>query len=150
MFGAAANGGATDIVFDGEVPRSFTGRARTVISGGQFVVTSGAGNCIGSDIALYSAGSIVIGLLVGQDYANGIALHNAGSNEWLGVATRGTYITASAGSFPGGANVIPISGTVQGVGEFPVGISYSGTCIGRAITASSSGTNLYSLVSFSF
>ena len=149
-FGAAGNGGAVDIISDGEVPRSFTGRARTVISGGQFVTVSGAANVVGSVASLYIPGSIVIDLIANSNYAVGIALHNAGSNGTLSVATRGVYIATSADAISGGAAVYLISGTVQGIGAVPVGISYSGAQVGRAITAAESGTNLFALVNFNF
>lgn len=149
-FGAAANGGALDIIFDGGVPRSYTGRAREVISGGQFVVVSGAANVVGSTISSYIPGSIIFTLIKDSNYANGIALHNAGSNEVLSVATRGQYIANCADAISGGNAVYPINGTIQGVGAIPIGISYSGTDVGRAITAADSGTNHYLIVDFSF
>lgn len=149
-FGASANGGALDIIFDGGVPRSFTGRARTVISGGQFVVVSGASNTVGSCISSYIPGSIVIDLIHDSNYANGIALYNVGSNEVLAVATRGQYIANVADAISGGHAVIPFSGTVQAVKAQSTSISYSGTTIGRAITAADSGTNHYAIVDFRF
>ena len=149
-FGAPANGGALDIVFDGGVPRSFTGRAREVISGGQFVTVSGAANVVGSTVQTLIPGSIVVALIGDTNYAVGVALHNAGSNEVLSVATRGTYIVTSADVISGGAALYPINGTVQGVGHVPINISYSGTTIGRALTAAASGTNLFLLANLAF
>lgn len=152
-FGAAEIGGAVDIVYDGEVPRSFTGRTREVLSGGQFVVVSGAANVVGSTTTDFIPGSIVVSLIsgtVGAWYANGIALHNAGSNEVVSVATRGTYIATSAGVISGGQGVYAISGTIQGVGATPNNSDFSGTQIGRALTAAASGTNIFTLVNFSF
>ena len=142
--------GVTDIVFDGEVPRSFNGRARQVISGGQFVTVSGAANVIGSEMALFNPGSIVVSLIADSNYAVGIALHNAGSNDIVSFATRGAYIARSADAISGGQAVIPFSGTIQAVKAQSTSISYSGTTIGRAITAAESGTSLYTLVNFSF
>ena len=149
-FGAPANGGAVDIVFDGETPRSFTGRAREVISGGQFVTVSGAANVVGSTVDLFSPGSIVVSLIADTNHAVGIALHNAGSNRPVTVATRGFYLATSADVISGGVGVYPVNGTVQGVKSVPISISYSGTQVGRAITAAESGTNIYTLVNFSF
>lgn len=142
--------GAQDIIFDGEVPRSFTGRAREVLSGGQFVTVSGAANVIGADSSGFSPGSIVVAKLVDSDYAVGIALHNAGSNEIVSVATRGMYISRSAGVISGGVGVYPYQAAIQGVKAMPIGISYSGTQVGRAITAAASGTASYLLVNYSF
>ena len=149
-FGAPANGAAVDIVFDSEVPRSFTGRARQVISGGQFVTVSGAANVVGSEVQTFIPGSVVVSLIADTNYAVGIALHNAGSNEVVSVATRGMYIANSADAISGGAGVYPVNGTVQGVGHVPINISYSGTQVGRAITAAASGTQSYLLVNFAF
>ena len=152
-FGDAGIGGAIDIVSDGEVPRSFTGRAREVLSGGQFVVISGAANVVGSTVTDFIPGSIVVSLIsgtVGAWYANGIALHNAGSNQVVSIATRGVYIATSAGVISGGQGLYAVSGTVQGVGATPNNSDFSGTQIGRAVTASASGTNLFLLAHFSF
>lgn len=149
-FGAASIGGAVDMISDGEVPRSFTGRARTVISGGQFVTVSGAANVVGSTVQNFIPGSIVFDLIAGGNYAVGIALHNVGSNGVLSVATRGVYIVTSADIISGGVGVYPFSGPVQGVKSIPIDISYSGTQVGRALTAAASGTNIWTLVNFSF
>lgn len=147
-FGATAVGGAIDIVFDGGVPRSFSAKAREVISGGQFVVVSGAQNVVGSTIADFIPGSIVVTLIKDTNYANGIALHNVGSNEIVAVATRGTYITVSAGAISGGAAVYPFNTIPQAVKQNPINENYSGTTVGRAVTAA--GSEEYLLVDFSF
>ena len=153
-FGAVANGGAVDIVFDGECPRSFTGIARTTISGGQFVTVSGAQDCLGSTVATFKPGSIVLDLLQSFD-AVGIALHNAGSNEYLGVATRGAYLTMAKSPVSGGMAVYPVSGTLQGVNpvigslvESKAFLLQSGATCGRALSAAAAGSFL--LVNFSF
>ncbi|MCH7568492.1 MAG: DUF2190 family protein [Nanoarchaeota archaeon] len=147
-FGATAVGGAIDIVFDGGVPRSFSARAREVISGGQFVVVSGAQAVVGSTIAEYIPGSIVVTLIKDTDFANGIALHNVGSNEVVAVATRGTYITVSADAISGGAAVYAFNTLPHAVKKAPINENYSGTIIGRAITAA--GSEEFLLVDFSF
>ena len=152
-FGAPEIGGAVDIVYDGEVPRSFTGRADEVISGGQFVVVNGATNGVGSTMTDFIPGSITllpISGTAGAWYVNGIALHNAGSNEVVSVATRGTYIATSAGILSGGQTVFAQSGTVQGVGATPNNSDFSGAAIGRALMPAASGTNIWTLVNFSF
>ena len=153
MIGATTNGGAFDVIYDSEVPRTFSARAREVISGGQFVATSGAADSVGSTAALFATGSIVVSLIsgtVGAWYANGIALNNAGSNSLVTVSTRGTYIANCANTLIGGQSVTVISGTVQGVGIVPVDIHFSGTPVGRTITAATSGTIAPVLVDFRF
>jgi len=152
-FGAAEIGGAVDIVYDGEVPRSFTGRADEVLSGGQFVVVTGAENGVGSTMTDFIPGSITLAPIsgtVGAFYVNGIALHNAGSNEVVAVATRGTYISTSAGIISGGQRVYAVSGTVQGIGQVPNNSDFSGAQVGVALMPAASGTNIWTLVNFSF
>ncbi len=139
------------VIFDGEVPRTFTAKARQTISGGQLVVSSGAANVVGSGANTFDTSDIVVDLLHDTNYCNGIALHNADSGANVTIATRGAYLMRSAGVISGGQSIIPISGTLQGVGAAYIGSAtaggYFGTTIGRAITASASGTSLYSLVS---
>jgi hypothetical protein len=150
--------GAT-IIFDGQVPRTFTALARTTISGGQLVVSSGAANVVGSGANTYVTGDVTVDLLQNSDMCNGMALYNAASGAYVTVATRGAYLMRCAGVVSGGAQVCPVSGTLQGVISMPFsGTGTSGTTgysspwlantpVGRAITASASGTDLYALVS---
>ena len=142
--------GVTDIIFDGEVPRSFTGRARQALSGGQFVTVSGGAQVIGANSALFNPGSIIVDLPTADlNQIVGIVLHNVGSNGIVSVATRGTYITRAGGLVSGGYPVAPASGTIQHV--VPVlGIGGSVAAAGRAITAAASGTANYLLVNYSF
>lgn len=153
--GDQAIGGAVDVLWDGNMPRTFTGRARTTLSGGQYVVVSGAANCVGSVASLFNPGSIIVDLIHDTNYANGINLINVGSNETATIATRGTYIATCGGAEgSGGAMVHLGSDTVQYVvpdvrntGDKD---AYSGTMVGRMITAADSGTTHYCLVDFSF
>ena len=138
------------VLFDGGNPRTFTAKARTVISGGQIVVTSGAANVVTSGANSYATGDIIVDLLNNSNRANGIALINTGSNEYVTVATRGAYIVRCSDIVSGGNAVYPRSGTFQSVSAIPDNISYSGTNIGRAMTASASGTSSYALVDFRF
>jgi hypothetical protein len=138
-------------IFDGEVPRTFTAKARTAISGGQFVVSSGTANVVGSGASSFDTSDIIVDILQDSASCNGIALNNAESGANVTIATRGNYLVRSAGVVSGGALVIPVSGPLQGVGVYgAVGspnYALTGTPIGRAITASASGTSLYALVS---
>ena len=148
-------GGVVEIVYDSEVPRSFTGVSKTTISGGQFV-TGYAGatiNIIGSTMGQFSTGSVVIGLLADSNHVVGIAMHNAGSEDYIAVATRGTYIATCADAISGGIGIYVESGVgadQQCVKAMPIDISYSGTQVGRAITNADSGTTHYVLANFSF
>lgn len=148
-------GGAQFVVADGGVPRSFTGRARTVISGGQFVVTSGAANAIGATSSTFNPGSIVLDLIHDSDYANGIALTNAGSNELVTVIQNGIWAAVcGGGEGSGGQPIFLGSDTVQHVIPNPINTgdkaAYSGTNVGRTIIPADSGTAHYGLYSFNF
>ena len=140
MIGAVANGGVFDVIYDGEVPRAFTGRARMTISGGQFVTVSGAANVVGSTADLFMTGSILLTLpTTDTQGVIGFATNNAGSNELVGVAQRGTYIVNSADSISGGYSVYLLSGTIQAFAA-AVGVAGSTQPIGRAVTGAGSGT----------
>jgi len=130
------------VLWDGENPRTFTAKAREAISGGTLVVSSGAANVVSSGADSYSTSDIIVTPIKDGNYCNGIALQNAGSNENITVATRGVYLLRSAGAISGGVGVYPVSGTSQGVASVPISINYSGTEIGRALTAASSGNFL--------
>lgn len=150
MIGATANGGVFDVIYDGEVPRSFTGRARQTISGGQYVTVSGAANVVGSTADLFLTGSILVALPTADtNQVVGFATNNAGSNELVGVCTRGTFIANAGDSISGGYSVYVVSGTVQFLAA-AVGIAGSVQPVGRAITAAGSGTISPLLVNFSF
>ena len=139
------------VIFDGEVPRTFTALARTNISGGQLVTSSGAANSVGSGASSYASSDIVVDLLQDSNTCVGIAIQNASSGAYVTVAQRGAYLMRAAGVISGGVQVIPVSGTTAGVALLgAVGspnYALTGTPIGRALTASASGTDLYCLVS---
>lgn len=135
------------VVGDGAVPRIFTGRARTIISGGDFVVVSGAANGVGSGASSFATSDIVVDILQNSEYCNGIATRTVGSNELATFATRGAFLVRAGGIVSGGQAIIPLSGTLASIGPQNISTigSDAGTTIGRAITASASGTALYAL-----
>lgn len=140
------------VVFDGEVPRTFTAIAAADISGGNLVVCNGTANTVSSGVSSYVTSDITATPIVGGDYCNGIALNNAssGTNSLVTIATRGAYLMRCGGIVSGGQTVIAGSATLQHL--LPNSISGTssaniGTVIGRALTPSASGTSLYSLVS---
>jgi len=136
------------VVFDGGNPRTFTARAREVISGGQFVNTSGLAD-VSSGISSYADGDLTVVAAIDDTLCNGIALNNAGSDEIVTVATRGAYLCKAGEIVSGGAQVIHTeSGTVGNflnTGSVPL-TTMGHTPIGRALTTSASGTSLYSLI----
>lgn len=148
------------VVFDGEVPRTFTATALNTISGGEFVAAVGDNNVVGSGLSSYADGDITIGSVIantkGIEIINGIALNTATSGNIVTVATRGAYLTRAGGSvLPGMIVEALTSDFVQTVGSqtIPSG-KHTGVPgaknIGRAITAAASGTNQYSLVYYNF
>ena len=137
------------VVFDGEVPRTFTAKAREVISGGFLVQISGASGDVGSQVSSFADGDLqVIGAQNIKLY-NGVALNNAGSNESVTVATRGAYLMNAGGIVSGGAlvqhNASGAVANLTSLGSVSVG-TLEPTPVGRAMTTSASGTSLYSLV----
>ncbi len=146
-----------EVLFDGDNPRTFSARARMVISGGDFVVSSGAATNLSSGADSFVTADLVMTLVSGAAatgdirFANGIALNTVGSNGVVTFATRGAYIVRSASPTSGGAIVSPVSGTGgQGVKATGFTSSVSGTPVGRAVSAAGSGTNRFLLVDFSF
>ena len=139
------------VVFDGGNPRTFTASAMEVISGGQLVNTSGASNDVGSQISSFADGDLKAVGAIDDTLCNGIALNNAGSNELVTIATRGAYLCQAHGIVSGGAlvghnesggvsNLLAVGSVVEtGLARTP---------IGRAMTTSASGTDLYALISF--
>ncbi len=137
------------VIFDGEVPRTFTARAREVISGGDLVHTSGATGDVGSQVSSFVTSDLqVIGAQDTRLY-NGIALNNAGSNELVTVATRGAYLVR-AGEIVSGGALVQHNGS-GGVANYlntgSVALTTMGpTIVGRSLTTSASGTANFALV----
>ena len=137
------------VVYDGEVPRTITATAIETISGGYLVNISGATNNVGSQVSSYTGGGDL--LAVGaQDITscNGIALNNAGSNQLVTIARKGSFLMRCGGAVSGGTLVAHnASGAVLNwKGSVSGTTAAQETFIGRAITSSTSGTGYYSLV----
>ncbi len=134
-------------LWDGENPRTFTAIARAVISGGDFVASSGITTTVGSQSSSYVTSDISVAICDTWGKVSGIALNNAGSAELVTIATRGTYLLKSAGIVSGGMFVTLGSNHnydgVENAGMTDVG-SWAGV-IGRALT--SAGSENYCLVS---
>jgi len=139
-----------EVLFDGDNPRTFSARARVAISGGDLVVSSGAATNFSSGADSFVTADLVMDIVQGGNFCNGIALNTVGSNGIVTFATRGAYIVRSADAISGGNTVYPFSGTTQAVKASSITLSHSGTSIGRAVSAAGSGTNRYLLVDFSF
>ena len=158
---AVSNTMGTQIVWDGEVPRTFTATAAEVISGGEYIVCSGATSSVGSSISTFADGDIVANLVtadaVGVEKINGIALNVAASGALVTVATRGAYLVQAGGSVLVGYAIEAMDEElIQSLtsGTVPTGLYTrvaGGKKIGRALTAGVSGTtDNYCLVYFNF
>jgi hypothetical protein len=135
--GSALNPYGAVVLWDGECPRTFTAKAREVISGGWLVQVSGAAGVVSSGADSYACTDIIVVPNEDVHLCNGISLHNAGSNANVTVATRGAFIVESAGVVSGGMAVVPI-GTPNAVVGTAFGSTGSIFPIGRAITAAGS------------
>ena len=137
------------IVNDGNSPRTFTARAREVISGGDLVQISGASGDVGSQISSFATGDLKIIGAQDKTACNGIALNNAASGGTVSVATRGAFLMNAGEIVSGGALVgHNASGGVVNIlntGSVPL-TTMGPRPIGTAQTTSASGTALYSLV----
>lgn len=83
-----------------------TAYARAAISGGQFCYFSGATSAVGSVVSTFNpVTDLLAAPLASGNQVNGIALNNAGSNEPVAIARRGTFLLAAAGNVNAGAAV---------------------------------------------
>jgi len=134
-------------LFDGENPRTFTGKAMEVISGGQFVYVSGADGTaqVGSQAASFADDDLKVALKDKYEMCNGIALTNAGSDDLVTVATRGTYLIKAGGAISGGMLLASDEDCVLAISSAAVGSEFIGV-VGRSFTnAGSEGYVLASL-----
>jgi hypothetical protein len=129
-------------VFDGGNPRIITGIAGGNISGGALVFVSGAADVVSSGLSTYVTSDVKFLTDASGAQFNGIALHSAGSNTYVSVATRGIVIGLSDGTVIAGYPVI-----VAGANAFRNGVgtgSLQDCYVGRAF--SSAGSEGYCLI----
>jgi len=146
-----ANPLGTVVIFDSEVPRTFTATAIDTVSGGDLVsVHSGTDTLVSSGASSFASSDILVQPARDNTLFNGIALNNAGSNGVTTVATRGAYLVKAGEIVSGGALVghNQSGGVVNWVGNASGTSVINETICGRALTTSASGTDLYSLVYF--
>lgn len=147
MANVTTNPMGVQCVFDGENLRSFTGKARAVISGGYFVQVSGvAAGAVGSSIANFSPDDLEICIMDNPHQCNGIALQNIASGAYGTIATRGMFLLRAGNAVSGGAAVVPTA-----TGDCVNSTSYTSTGsimpIGRAL--SNGGSEAFVLVNLS-
>lgn len=139
------------VVYDGEVPRTFTAVARETISGGQFVLLSGAAfNDCGSHISQFTTEDMEVILADadadGIQLINGYALNNATSGNLITATTRGAVIVQCGGSVLPGTLVEALTdSTVQSLSSGMVASALhadlvENKIIGRGLIPGYSGT----------
>lgn len=158
---AVSNTMGTQVVWDGETPRTYTATAAEVISGGEYVVCSGATSSVGSALNTLADGDIVANLVTaaaeGVELINGICLNTAASGARVTIATKGAYLVQAGGSVLVGTAIEALDEElIQSLssGAVPTGMHTrvpGGKKIGRALTGGVSGTtDNYCLVYFDF
>src|SRR3990167_3381763 len=105
------------VIGDGETPRIFTAAVRSDVREGDLVFVSGAANNVSSGADSYLSNEVSVMPCINSFQFNGIALGSvtSGTNQYVGVATRGTYIMRVIGSLLGGTLVEFASGTTPGI-----------------------------------
>lgn len=129
-------------------PAIITGRAQTVLSGGDLVqVFSGTATLTGSSANSFQTADIIFQKAEDLIFFNGIVVQNTGSNGYVPVATKGLYLMRAGEIVSGGAIVTHnASGNIQnwtvgggvGAGSFAI--------VGRAFQSIASGTNNYGVI----
>ena len=120
-------------VLDGGCPRTVTGYAKEYISGGAFVMCSGAAGVVNvSGLSSLATTDIQFAIASGAQF-NGIATHAAASGAPITVASAGMFIvgcevavTAGYPVLANGANgVAPYTLALGSVGNHPIGRSWT-------------------------
>lgn len=129
-------------VYDGEAPVIITALCNGTVSGGQFVMSSGTnGAVIGSAANSYATGDILAQPALLNDNILGLALYNvaSGTNNYVAIARRGTFIVEATGPVSGGFPVTFNSGGVVNLcstaGSATVPVIGMFLPVGRALVA---------------
>lgn len=139
-------------VFDFGQPKIVTGKAKADISGGQFLIASGAQDIVSSGINSYATSDLEF--TTGGSGVNfgGVALQNASSGANVSVAIEGVIlarcgstVNASAPVMVLGADAVHTLGS-QVVPQQEDDPAAAGMKVGRALAAG--GSNAYTLVYF--
>lgn len=137
------------VIHDFGNPGIITGRARTVLSGGDLVqVFSGTATLTGSSAASFATADIIFQKAEDRMFFNGIVVQNTGSNSYVPVATKGLYLMR-AGEIVSGGEVVTHNGSGNVTNRWcggGVGVG-SWAIVGRAFQSIPSGTNNYGVIS---
>jgi hypothetical protein len=139
-------------LYDGEAPVIITALCNGTVSGGQFVMSSGTnGAVVGSGANTYVAGDILAQPALLNENILGLALYNvaSGTNNYVAVARRGSFLVQATDPVSGGFPVTFNSGGVTNIcstaGSATVPVIGMFLPVGRALTCGDSGG--YALVS---
>lgn len=139
------NPSGAQYVFDFGVPKIITGYARETISGGVFVYASGAAGVVLATPDTFVTSDILFCKDASGALFNGIALHTAGSNTPISIATDGVHILAANATCMAGREVkCDGNNCIMPLGSTSVTIGDGHTAIGRMLTGA--GSEGYGLV----
>lgn len=137
-------------IADGGVPSTITVRCAVGVTGGQLIYFSGTSNAVSSGADSYASTDIVVGGLASGALFNGIVVTNgltaSGTNNYVAIGTKGSYIITSAGTILGGQAVIPNGADAVVAATLAAGGTGSYVPIGRAWTPA--GSEGYSVIQF--
>lgn len=127
-------------LMDGGNPRTITVLAKTIISGGTWVMISGV-TTVGSSTASFTSSDFIAEKVSVYGRVNGVAIQDIGSNKYGTIATRGICLMKAGGVVSGGQILAMISGaqydgvvSITGVDAGSVVEGY----VGRALTGAGS------------
>ena len=142
------NGAGPQPIYDGGVPRTISVTAGIGVTGGQLVFLSGANNCISSGVSSYNTNELRVAGAGSGRLFNGLVttpgLTASGTNNWVSIATDGTWIITAADTIEAG-NPVWANGGDAVVGTQNT-ITGSYTPIGRA--RSPAGSEGFTAVKF--
>jgi len=122
-------------LFDTGVMQVITGKAREVISGGEFVFASGATGVVSSGTNSYATTDIEFATDASGALVNGVAIANATSGNLVSVMTKGIIIATCNSDVDAGVPFnVDGNNSVQ-----PAGAAEALVVAGRTLTAGASG-----------
>jgi len=125
-------------ILDGGTPRTISGYAKEIISGGMFVAASGATGVVSSGATSVATSDIEFQNGASGAEFTGIAMNTAASGALLTVATRGVFIVPTDATVDAGVLVRCDGQQVQALGSIAGNLA-SQQPIGRALTGGASG-----------
>ena len=125
-------------ILDGGCPRTISGYAKEIISGGMFVAASGATGVVSSGADSVATSDIEFTHSASGGEFTGIAMNTAASGGLITVATRGVFIVPTDATVDAGVLVRCDGQQVQKVGSVAANLAPT-QIIGRALTGGASG-----------